>query len=57
MGPAKRGALNVPVIPPTAFPSVIEHLAQSQCAEQARVAVEKPFGREALLNTVVLLGG
>jgi glucose-6-phosphate 1-dehydrogenase len=33
-------------IPPSMFPVVIEHLAQSGCARQARVIVEKPFGRD-----------
>jgi glucose-6-phosphate 1-dehydrogenase len=32
-------------IPPSAFPQVIDGLARSGCAKQARVAVEKPFGR------------
>jgi glucose-6-phosphate 1-dehydrogenase len=33
-------------IPPTMFPVVIEHLEQSGCAKDARVIVEKPFGRD-----------
>ena len=33
-------------IPPSAFPTVIRGLAASSCAENARVVVEKPFGRD-----------
>ena len=33
-------------IPPSMFPVVIEHLAESGCARDARVIVEKPFGRD-----------
>ena len=33
-------------IPPSMFPVVVEHLAQAGCAENARVIVEKPFGRD-----------
>lgn len=33
-------------IPPSAFPMVIDHLSQSGCTENARVVVEKPFGRD-----------
>jgi glucose-6-phosphate 1-dehydrogenase len=33
-------------IPPSMFPVVIEHLASSGCAREARVIVEKPFGRD-----------
>jgi glucose-6-phosphate 1-dehydrogenase len=33
-------------IPPSAFPTVVEGLARSGCASQARVALEKPFGRD-----------
>lgn len=33
-------------IPPSMFPKVIEHLSTSGCAEEARVIVEKPFGRD-----------
>jgi glucose-6-phosphate 1-dehydrogenase len=33
-------------IPPSMFPVVIEHLAQSGCAANARIIVEKPFGRD-----------
>ena len=33
-------------IPPGLFPTVIEQLGQSGCAEGARVIVEKPFGQD-----------
>jgi glucose-6-phosphate 1-dehydrogenase len=33
-------------IPPSLFPTVVEELGQSGCAEGARVIVEKPFGRD-----------
>lgn len=33
-------------IPPSMFPVVIEHLAHSGCAREARVIIEKPFGRD-----------
>ena len=33
-------------IPPSLFPTVIERLAASNCASNARVVVEKPFGRD-----------
>jgi glucose-6-phosphate 1-dehydrogenase len=33
-------------IPPSMFPTVVEKLAQSGCAEGGRVIVEKPFGRD-----------
>ena len=33
-------------IPPLLFESVVEHLANSSCATQARVIVEKPFGED-----------
>jgi len=33
-------------IPPSMFPVVIEHLGSSGCARNARVIVEKPFGRD-----------
>lgn len=33
-------------IPPSAFPSVIDGLGRSGCAEGARIVVEKPFGRD-----------
>ncbi|HWE31163.1 MAG TPA: glucose-6-phosphate dehydrogenase (NADP(+)), partial [Polyangia bacterium] len=40
-----RSPLHYLAIPPSAFPTVIEGLGRSGCATQARVAVEKPFGR------------
>jgi glucose-6-phosphate 1-dehydrogenase len=33
-------------IPPSMFPTVVEGLGNSGCAEGARVVVEKPFGRD-----------
>src|SRR5207237_667455 len=45
LGTACRPAYNL-AIPPSVFPVVISHLAQAQCAENARVIVEKPFGRD-----------
>jgi glucose-6-phosphate 1-dehydrogenase len=33
-------------IPPSMFPVVIEHLGGAECARDARVIVEKPFGRD-----------
>jgi len=33
-------------IPPSLFPSVVEGLARSGCARDARVILEKPFGRD-----------
>lgn len=33
-------------IPPSMFPQVVKNLADSGCAEGARVIVEKPFGRD-----------
>ncbi len=33
-------------IPPSLFPTVVRQLAKSGCAEDARVVVEKPFGRD-----------
>ncbi len=33
-------------IPPSMFPVVIDHLGSSGCAKDARVIVEKPFGRD-----------
>jgi glucose-6-phosphate 1-dehydrogenase len=44
------GAAQRPVhylaIPPTLFEPVVEHLAQSGCANGARVIIEKPFGHD-----------
>jgi len=33
-------------IPPSLFPTVVEGLGKSDCAKNARVIVEKPFGRD-----------
>jgi glucose-6-phosphate 1-dehydrogenase len=33
-------------IPPSLFPVVVENLAKADCAQGARVIVEKPFGRD-----------
>jgi glucose-6-phosphate 1-dehydrogenase len=45
-------------IPPVLFETVIEHLAESNCAKGARVIVEKPFGHDLAsaqeLNRVLL---
>jgi glucose-6-phosphate 1-dehydrogenase len=45
LGPAKR-PLHYLAIPPSMFATVIAHLAQLTCAKDARVVVEKPFGRD-----------
>jgi glucose-6-phosphate 1-dehydrogenase len=44
LGGAQR-PLHYLAIPPSAFATVLKGLAASGCAAQARVAVEKPFGR------------
>jgi glucose-6-phosphate 1-dehydrogenase len=45
-------------IPPVLFETVVEHLAESNCAKGARVIVEKPFGHDLAsaqeLNRVLL---
>ena len=45
-------------IPPALFETVVEHLAQSNCAANARVVVEKPFGHDLAsaqeLNKILL---
>src|SRR5262249_17273619 len=33
-------------IPPSMFPTVIRHLQQAACTQNARVIIEKPFGRD-----------
>ena len=33
-------------LPPSVFPAVIEHLARTGCTADARVIIEKPFGRD-----------
>jgi glucose-6-phosphate 1-dehydrogenase len=44
LGQSQR-PLHYLAIPPSLFGAVAEHLAKSGCAENARVVVEKPFGR------------
>jgi glucose-6-phosphate 1-dehydrogenase len=47
---AKLGSARLPThylaIPPSMFPVVVQGLAKSGCATNARVIVEKPFGRD-----------
>jgi glucose-6-phosphate 1-dehydrogenase len=45
LGPAVR-PIHYLAIPPSMFSSVVQGLAKSGCAENARVIVEKPFGRD-----------
>jgi glucose-6-phosphate 1-dehydrogenase len=45
LGLAKR-PIHYLAIPPSMFASVIQGLAKSGCADDARVIVEKPFGRD-----------
>ncbi len=45
LGSAQR-PLHYLAIPPSVFPVVINHLGESNCAQGARVVVEKPFGRD-----------
>lgn len=45
LGSAAR-PLHYLAIPPSWFPKVIEGLAQASCTQNARVVVEKPFGRD-----------
>jgi glucose-6-phosphate 1-dehydrogenase len=45
LGDARR-ALHYLAIPPELFPTVVDHLARSGCAEGARIVVEKPFGHD-----------
>jgi glucose-6-phosphate 1-dehydrogenase len=45
LGPARR-PVHYLAIPPSLFGAVVQHLAQSGCASDARVVVEKPFGRD-----------
>jgi glucose-6-phosphate 1-dehydrogenase len=40
------GASGDLAVPPSAFATVVAGLGKSGCAVQARVAVEKPFGRD-----------
>jgi glucose-6-phosphate 1-dehydrogenase len=45
LGPAKR-PLHYLAIPPSMFASVVRELGRSGCADDARVIIEKPFGRD-----------
>ncbi len=45
LGDAKR-PVHYLAIPPSLFGPVVRHLAESDCARDARVVVEKPFGRD-----------
>jgi glucose-6-phosphate 1-dehydrogenase len=45
LGDARRPAHYL-AIPPSVFPVVVKHLRDASCTEQARVIVEKPFGRD-----------
>jgi glucose-6-phosphate 1-dehydrogenase len=45
LGPAKRPLFYL-AIPPSLFATVVEGLARSDCVRDARVVVEKPFGRD-----------
>jgi glucose-6-phosphate 1-dehydrogenase len=45
LGSAKR-PIHYLAIPPSMFANVVQGLAQSGCAEDARLIVEKPFGRD-----------
>ena len=45
LGTARR-PLHILAIPPSMFPTVVEHLSRSGCASDARVFIEKPFGRD-----------
>ncbi len=56
LGPVERPLFYL-AIPPSAFGTVVSGLARSGCAAQARVIVEKPFGRDLAsaqaLNTTI----
>lgn len=45
LGPSKRPLFSL-AIPPSMFPTVVESLGASGCSVNARVVVEKPFGRD-----------
>jgi glucose-6-phosphate 1-dehydrogenase len=45
LGPAQR-PLHYLAIPPSLFAVVVKNLKQASCASNARVVVEKPFGRD-----------
>jgi glucose-6-phosphate 1-dehydrogenase len=56
LGPLERPLFHL-AIPPSLFATVVSGLARSGCAAQARVIVEKPFGRDLAsakaLNTTI----
>ena len=56
LGDARRPAHYL-AIPPSLFPTVVESLGSSGCAKDARLIIEKPFGRDGAsaheLNRVV----
>jgi glucose-6-phosphate 1-dehydrogenase len=43
---SSRRPVHYLAIPPSLFAPVVQHLAESGCAHDARVIVEKPFGRD-----------
>lgn len=45
LGEACRPAYYL-AIPPSVFPVVVRHLAESRCGDRGRVIIEKPFGRD-----------
>ena len=45
LGSAQR-PLHYLAIPPSAFPTIVEHLSHAGCTAGARVVIEKPFGRD-----------
>lgn len=49
LGEAKRPAHYL-AIPPGAFATVVEQLGKAGCTEDARVIIEKPFGRGPVLG-------
>jgi glucose-6-phosphate 1-dehydrogenase len=57
LGPAQRPAHYL-AIPPSAFATVVEQLSGSGCTQNARVIIEKPFGRDLVsaraLNAILL---
>ncbi len=57
LGQAQRPAYYL-AIPPAAFGTVVEHLSQAACTRNARVIIEKPFGRDLAsakaLNAILL---
>src|SRR5229473_4898909 len=57
LGSAQRPAYYL-AIPPSAFGTIVQHLSQTDCARNARVIIEKPFGRDLpsarALNQILL---